>query len=71
MARNVHEVWVATHIAKGWTWGAEHNDAIKQHPYLIPYEKLPETEREFDRNTAIETLKLIQSLRYRIEKVKE
>lgn len=68
MARNVHEVWAATRIAQGWTWNAERNDILKHHPCLIPYDRLSEEEREYDRNTAVETLKLIRSLVYKIEK---
>lgn len=68
MARNVHEVWAAGRIADGWTWGPVRDDALKHHPCLIPYEELPESEREYDRHTAVETLKLILSLGYRIEK---
>ena len=69
MARNVHDVWAVGRIAEGWTWGPERNDAKKENPCLVPYEKLPEGEKAYDRNTAIETLKLILSLGYRIEKV--
>jgi hypothetical protein len=68
MARNVHDVWAVGRIAEGWTWGPERNDAKKENPCLVPYEKLPEGEKAYDRNTAIETLKLILSLGYRIEK---
>lgn len=68
MARNVHEVWAAGRIAEGWTWGPERNDEKKHHKCLVPYEDLPESEREYDRHTAVETLKLILSLGYRIEK---
>ena len=68
LAKNIHEVWAATHIAQCWTWGEERNDTLKYHPCLIPYEKLPKKEHEYDRNTAIETLKLIQSLGYEIKK---
>ncbi len=69
MARNVHDVWAVGRIAEGWTWGPERNDAKKENPCLVPYEKLPEGEKAYDRNTAIQTLKLILSLGYRIEKV--
>lgn len=69
MARNVHDVWAVGRIAEGWTWGKERNDAKKENPCLVPYEKLPEGEKAYDRNTAIETLKLILSLGYRIERV--
>lgn len=68
MARNVHEVWAAGRVADGWAWGPVRDDALKHHPCLIPYEELPESEREYDRYTAVETLKLILSLGYRIEK---
>lgn len=68
MALNVHEVWAAGRIADGWTWGPVRNDELKHHPCLIPYEDLPDSEREYDRHTAVETLKLILSLGYRIEK---
>lgn len=59
MAKNVHEVWAATRIAQGWTYGPERNDAEKKHPCLVPYEELPENEKVYDHNTSIETLKFI------------
>lgn len=55
-------------MAEGWTWSPERNDAKKENPCLVPYEELPDSEKEYDRNTAIETLKLILSLGYRIER---
>ncbi len=67
MAKNVHEVWAQTRISQGWTYGEERNDELKQHPCLIPYEELPEEEREYDRNTAISTLKFIVANGYKIE----
>lgn len=66
MARNVHEVWAAGRIKEGWTFGTIRNDQNKTHPCLIPYEQLPESEREYDRQTAIQTLKLIMKLGYTI-----
>lgn len=68
MARNVHEVWAAGRIAQGWTFGETRDDLRKLHPCLVPYDSLPESEREYDRQTAIETLKLIISLGFKIEK---
>jgi ryanodine receptor 2 len=67
MAKNVHEVWAQTRIAQGWQYGPERNDAEKRHPMLIPYEDLPEEEKVYDRNTSVETLKLILKLGFRIE----
>ena len=66
MAKNVHEVWAQTRIAQGWQYGPERNDAEKRHPMLIPYEDLPEEEKVYDRNTSVETLKLIVKLGFEI-----
>ena len=68
MAKNVHEVWAQTRIDQGWIWGEERNDELKHHPGLVAYEELPEEERLYDRNTSIETLKLITKLGFKITK---
>ncbi len=68
MAKNVHEVWAATRIEQGWTYGEQRNDEQKLHPCLVAYECLPESEKEYDRNTAIGTLKLIKKLGFKITK---
>lgn len=66
MAKNVHEVWAQSRIDEGWVYGEERNDRLKQHPCLVPYEELPEIEKEYDRNTALGTLKLISKLGFKI-----
>ncbi|MBR2018110.1 MAG: Ryanodine receptor Ryr [Prevotella sp.] len=66
MAKNVHEVWADSRLAEGWCYGEERDDANKTHPCLIPYEELPEEEKEYDRNTSIGTLKLIMKLGFKI-----
>lgn len=68
LARNVHDTWALGRIKEGWTYGPERNDTLKKHPCLIDYDELPESEKEYDRNTAIETLKLILKLGWKIEK---
>ena len=68
LARNVHENWALGRINEGWTYGSERNDSLKQHPCLIDYDDLPENEKDYDRNTAVETLKLILKLGWKIEK---
>lgn len=67
MSKNVHEVWAETRIQQGWTYGEQRNDAQKHHPCLIAYEDLPEEEKVYDRNTSVETLKLILKLGFSIE----
>ena len=66
MSKNVHEVWSETRISQGWQYGEQRNDEQKTHPCLVPYEELPESEKEYDRNTSIETLKLIMKLGFKI-----
>lgn len=68
MSKNVHEVWAQTRIAQGWTYGEERNDAEKKHPCLVPYEELSEEEKEYDRNTSVETIKLILKLGFKISR---
>lgn len=68
MARNVHEVWARTRIGQGWTYGPVRDDERKQHPCLVPYEDLPESEKVYDRNTAMETLRLILKLGFSVSK---
>ena len=66
MSKNVHEVWAETRIKQGWKYGEQRNDELKTHPCLVPYEELPEEEKEYDRNTSISTLKLIMKLGFKI-----
>ena len=66
MAENVHEIWAATRIEQGWIYGPERNDSLKHHPCLVPYSELPESEKVYDRNTSIETLKFILAKGWKI-----
>ena len=68
IAENVHDVWAAGRIAEGWTYGEKRDDMLKQNPCLVPYSELPESEKEYDRNTALNTLRLVIALGYKIEK---
>lgn len=67
IAENVHDVWAQGRIKDGWTYGPVRDDDKKQTPCLVPYSELSETEKEYDRNTALETIKLILSLGYEIK----
>ena len=66
IAANVHDVWAAARISEGWKYGKERNDQQKLHPCLVPYNDLTESEKQYDRNTAMETLKVIGKLGFRI-----
>lgn len=68
MAENVHNVWAAGRIAEGWSYGDVKDVENKKTPLLIPYAELPESEKDYDRNTATETLKMIMKAGYKIRK---
>ena len=68
MAKNVHEVWSQGRLEQGWKWGEKRDDTNKRHPCLVPYEDLPEEEKEYDRNTSQQTLKLIMKMGFTINK---
>jgi hypothetical protein len=68
LAEHAHDIWARQRMAEGWTYGPERDDAAKKHPDLVPYADLPEPEKDYDRNSVMETLKAIVALGYRIEK---
>ncbi len=68
LAKNVHDNWAKERIKQGWKYGEKRDDMKKETPCLVEYEKLPEEEKLYDRETAMETLKVIQKLGYEIKK---
>ena len=68
LAENTHDVWAAGRIKAGWTYGEQRDDTLKLHPCLVPYDQLSEDEKEYDRSTALETLKVILKLGFTIIK---
>ena len=69
LAKNVHENWAKQRLEQGWRLGPERNTRRRETPCLVPYEDLPEVEKDYDRTTSQETLKAILALGYRIETV--
>jgi hypothetical protein len=67
LAENTHDTWALRRLAEGWTYGPRRDDDRKQHPGLIPYTELSEGEKEYDRATAMQALKAVVALGYRIE----
>lgn len=61
-------MWAAGRIAEGWVFGEKKDAEMKTTPLLIPYDELPVSEKNYDRNTAFETLKFIVKMGYHIEK---
>ena len=70
IAENAHNVWAKARIKEGWTYGKEFDDEKKEDPTLMPYTALPDSEKEYDRLTAFNTIKLVKKLGFDIIKRK-
>ncbi len=68
LAENTHEVWAKGRVDEGWVYGETLDRDKKVHPLLVPYDELPESEKDYDRRTSLETLKLLIKLGYSIKK---
>lgn len=68
IAENAHEVWAESRRKEGWTYGPERDDTKKQHPDMLPYNRLPESEKEYDRIMAMNTIKLVKKLGWEFRK---
>ena len=68
LAQNNHDHWARKRIAEGWRHGTSRNDSEKEHPDLVPYDQLSESEKEYDRKTVVEALKAIIALGYEVTK---
>jgi len=67
LAENSHEIWAVGRLAQGWRHGPSRDDAQKLHPDLVPYAELSDSEKDFDRRTAMGSIQAILALGYRIE----
>lgn len=68
IAENAHDVWANARINEGWSYGVERDDANKKHPDLVPYSALPDSEKEYDRIMALDTIRLVKKLGFDIVK---
>lgn len=62
IAENAHDIWARVRMDEGWTYGPVRNDDLKQHSDLVPYSQLPNSEKEYDRIMAMNTLRLVRRL---------
>ena len=64
IAENAHEIWAVERQSKGWTWGPKRDDEKKHNPCMVPYSDLPDSEKLYDREMAMQTIKLLKKLGY-------
>lgn len=68
IAENAHDRWALERQSEGWTYGPKRDDSKLETPDMVPYAQLPESEKQYDRVMAEDTLKLLTALGYKIEK---
>lgn len=71
IAENAHEIWAENRRNEGWSYGPVRDDAKKQTPDMVPYAELTDSEREYDRATAMRSIKLLKKLGYDVVKSEE
>ena len=69
IAENAHDIWARARMDEGWTYGPVRDDTRKLHPDLVPYSQLPDSEKEYDRIMAMNTLRLVRRLGFDIKKM--
>ena len=68
IAENAHDRWALERQSEGWTYGPVRDDENLLTPDMVPYAELPDSERQYDRVMAFDTLRLLIALGYKIEK---
>jgi len=53
LAENNHDLWAKKRLSEGWIYGPNRDDNKKTHPDLVPYKDLSDSEKEYDRITAM------------------
>lgn len=70
LAKNTHDIWAKARMEDGWVFGPVRSDAEKTNPCLVPYDELPEQEKEYDRRINRELLAALYAMGYRVVKEK-
>jgi hypothetical protein len=68
LAENAHEIWAHQRISEGWVYGMVRCDRTRRHPCLVPYSLLPESEKNYDRNAVLETMRAVLALGFVVTK---
>ena len=67
LAEITHDNWLRQRLADGWRHGQSRNDLLKEHPCIVPYDDLPESEKEYDRKISQGVIQAMLALGYRVE----
>ncbi len=70
-AENVHEVWAKARLDDGWKYSPVRDDSNKTDPYLLPYDLLPDREKEYCRLIAMDSIKCLKKFGWNLVKNKQ
>jgi len=68
LAKNTNENWDSTRMSEGGWYGPKRNDEYKEYTCLVPFENLPESEKERDRKVVREMSKTLLTLGFEIQR---
>ncbi len=71
MAQMEHESWVEEKSSEGWKYRPAKDTAKKTSPYLVPWNELPEEEKDKDRNQVRELPEFLAKARFQIYRLKK
>ena len=68
LAQNEHIRWMNEKFANGWVYAPVRDNAKKHHPLLVPWEQLPQEEKQKDINVAKNIIPMLKSIGLRVYK---
>ena len=68
IAENVHEDWSHQRMAEGYVYAEKTDEKNKTNKDLVPYCELLDSEKQYDRDMAYNTLRMLYKMGYVIEK---
>lgn len=60
LARMEHQRWWAERSLDGWKFATDRKDLSKQHPDMVPYEKLNDQTKDYDRNNVKKIIEILK-----------
>ena len=70
LARLEHDRWMNDKLRDGWRYGPKRDDAARIHPLLVPWEELPEIERDKDRDPMRELPQMLARVGLEIQRAR-
>lgn len=64
LASNDHDVWVKKRMEEGWVYGSVRDEMRKTNPCIMPFDRLPEKEKEYTRAMARQYIRVLKKWGY-------